>query len=290
MRTLLAITVLAISGCGSTANAPRPTAAPEETVFERTERPKPALCESATPRKLGRAESPALTELSGLARTKNGTFWTHNDSGDSARVFQLSKTGAFVREVALINAQAIDWEDIAIRGNTLYVADIGDNLAQRDSVAVYRFAIPTGNTAAATTLTLRYPDGAHDAEALLVDPRSGQLAIVTKDFGGASAVYVGKRGTLKQVATLNLGLGQAITAGDVSADGRTVALRSYDRAFVWEKSRKEPFAAAFKRDPCNVDADLLDEGQGESLALSRDGRAFYTIPEGANPVLRRYGG
>ena len=113
---------------------------------------------------------------------------------------------------------------------------------------VYRFELPEGPTAQATTLTLRYPDRPHDAEALLVDPRNGELAIVTKDFSGVAEVFTARRsGTLRKVAELNLGLGQAVTAGDVSADGRTIILRSYGRAFVWERAESESLATALKR-------------------------------------------
>ena len=53
-----------------------------------------------------------------------------------------TSAGALVREVAVGGAEAVDWEDIAMRGRTLYVGDIGDNLAQRPNVSVYRFAEP----------------------------------------------------------------------------------------------------------------------------------------------------
>jgi hypothetical protein len=33
---------------------------------------------------------------------------------------------------------------------------------------------------------------------------------------------------------------------------------------------------------------LAGAGQGEALALTADGRAFLTVPEGGNPVIRRY--
>ncbi|MDA0184988.1 hypothetical protein OJ997_32085 [Solirubrobacter phytolaccae] len=280
-----------VAGCGGSSSGPAASTTPAATAA-RTPAP-PALCDGELPvRKLGRAQNPAVTELSGLARTRQGTFWTHNDSGDSARVFELGKTGALVREVQVTGAEAVDWEDIAIRGRTLYAGDIGDNLGQRKEIVVYEFAIPEGGTAVATRIALTYPDRPHDAEALLVDPRTGQLAIVTKNLGGVADVYTAtKSGPLKKAATVELGIGQAITSGDVSADGRTVVLRSYDSAFVWRKTRKESLATAFKRDrECTVGADLLDEGQGESIALSRNGRAFYTLPEGANPTLRRYGG
>jgi hypothetical protein len=290
-RTLPLLLGLLVVACGGAAKPEAPPPVTATATAARTPEPV-ALCRRGlSVHELGRAEAPGLTEASGLARTRTGTFWTHNDSGDGPRVFELGPDGTFLREVTLTNAQAVDWEDIAIRGRTLYAADIGDNTGQRPEIAVYRFAIPQASTTTATKITLRYPDRPHDAEALLVDPRSGELAIVTKNFGGAASVYAGRGGTLELAATVDLGLGQAVTAGDVSADGRTIVLRSYDTAFVWRKTRDESIATALKRDPeCAVDAQLLDEGQGESLALSRDGDAFYTLPEGANPTLRRYGG
>ena len=224
-------------------------------------------------------------------RSRSGTFWTHNDSGDVPRVFALARDGRLLREVAITGAESIDWEDIAIRGRTLYVGDIGDNAAQRPEVVVYRFSEPPAGVAsvAAERIPLRYPDGAHDAEALLVDPRGGSLAIVTKDYGGTAGMYTGRSGTLRRAGTLRLGIGQPITAGDVSADGRVIALRSYDRAFVWTRRDGESLARALRRKPCVAKVDLLAEGQGETLALSRNGRAFYTVPEGPQPALRRYG-
>ncbi len=58
------------------------------------------------------------------------------------RVFALDRRGRFQREVTVAGAEAVDWEDIAARGRTLYVGDIGDNLAARPDVTVYRFAEP----------------------------------------------------------------------------------------------------------------------------------------------------
>jgi hypothetical protein len=85
-----------------------------------------------------------------------------------------------------------------------------------------------------------------------------------------------------------LGAGEAVTAGDVSADGRTIALRTYDHAFAWRRRAGETIVATLRRRPCGADADLAREGQGEALALTADGRAFLTVPEGRRPALRRY--
>jgi hypothetical protein len=289
LNSALAALVL---GCGGGSSPPRPDA---PTPAARTATPRatpapPALCTELKVRRAGTVTAPAATELSGLALSRSGTLWTHNDSGDSPRVFALDRRGRFQREVTVAGAEAIDWEDIAARGRTLYVGDIGDNLAARPNVTVYRFAEPPPGTTSVTAqrIDLRYADGAHDAETVLVDPRSGAIVIVTKDIGGQAGVYVASKGRLRKRATLELGVGQPLTAGDVSGDGRTIVLRSYDRAFVFARRAGESIMSALKRRPCTAGADLLDEGQGESLALARDGRAFYTLPEGPRPVLRRY--
>ena len=85
-----------------------------------------------------------------------------------------------------------------------------------------------------------------------------------------------------------LGAGEQVTAGDVSADGRTIVLRTYTSAYVWKRRPGERVATALRRKPCTAGAPLFGEGQGEALALAADGRAFYTVPEGPSPPIRRY--
>jgi hypothetical protein len=285
---LLALAGLACGGSDSPPPPdPRPSASASATA---TPEPRPALCEPLRARVVGHVDPAAGGELSGLVLSRSGLLWTHNDSGGAPQVFGLSRTGQLRATVTLAGATNVDWEDIAIRGRTLYVADIGDNLAARADIAIYRFAEPAPGTSTvpADRIVLRYPHGPRDAEALLIDPRSGTVVIVTKDIGGRSDVYVAGRNGLRRAARLQLGIGQAITAGDVSGDGRTIVLRSYDRAFVWAKRRTESIATALRRAPCAADADLIEEGQGEALALTRNGRAFYTVPEGVGAPLRRY--
>ncbi len=182
----------------------------------------------------------------------------------------------------------------------LLVGDIGDNLAQRPSVVVYRVPEPRATvragatTAVAARYELRYPDGPRDAEALLFDRATRAIVIVTKSLGGEARVYSARRPSSRQVTTLRhagtirLGPTEAVTAGDVSGDGRTIALRTYAHAYVWQRRRGETVTAALRRAACRADADLGGEGQAEALALSRDGRAFVTVPEGPRPALRRY--
>ena len=240
-----------------------------------------------------------------LSRTQRGVGWTHNDSGDSPRLFAVTTGGRLLAELSVSGADSVDWEDIAAARGRLLAADIGDNLAQRPSVSVYRVDEPrvTGSTATAmltapaTRIELRYPDGPRDAETLLRDPVSGALVIVEKSYGPRAGVYVAARPrpaaggaplTMRRSGRLRLGVGEPVTAGDVSADGRTIALRSYDRVFVWRRGAGESVAAALRRRPCSAGANLLAEGQGEALALNAGGTSFYTVPEGPRPAIRRY--
>ena len=152
-------------------------------------------------------------------------LWAHNDSGDTARIFAIDLTGALRATVDVDVAKAIDWEDIAADGTTLYVADIGDNQRARTEIFVYRVTEPalTATSADAEKITLRYPDGAHDAEALMVDPVGKQLVVVTKEAAGTSHVYttpLAAPGPLQEQTTLSLGIGQLVTAGDIERDGR----------------------------------------------------------------------
>lgn len=301
LLVVAAVSLLAL-GCGGEGSSdPAPG---DRGAVSRSDGSRP-LCARLQARVAGRVRSAAATELSGLvlSRSQRRVLWAHNDSGDRTRIFALAPNGRLRAQVTVTGAAHVDWEDIATGpmrgpGDALYIGDIGDNPATRPEVVVYRVReprLPAGAlSAAADRMALRYPDGAHDAEALLVDPSSGALVVVTKDSGGIAGVYVAGRASpssttvMRRAGRVSLGTGEPITAGDLSADGRTVVLRTYDRAFVWSRRPGQPLASALRRRPCAARADLLAEGQGEALALTRDGRAFYTVPEGRRPPLRRY--
>jgi hypothetical protein len=305
-----AVAALAIAGCDGgdpPAALSAATATATGAAAARAAAP-PALCRSRLRARItGHVDAPAATELSGLvlSRTQPGVLWTENDSGNPNHVYAVGADGALRSDVTVTGALNFDWEDIALGrlpggGAALLVADIGDNLAQRKDVSVYRVPearvadAPAIATVPATRLDLRYPDGPRDAEALLVDPTSGAFVVVEKSYLGRAGVYVadhpaaGTPVTMRRRAKLSLGVAEAVTGGDVSADGRTIALRTYDGVFVWQRRAGETVARALRRRPCRARTSLPGEGQGEALALTRGGGAFYTVPEGERPAIRRY--
>ena len=83
----------------------------------------------------------------------------------------------------------------------------------------------------AASYRLRFEDGPHDAETLLVDPRTSQVFIITKSFT-AGALYAapnplktGDVNVLRKVA--DVGAPAFATGGDIAPDGKSVAVRNY---------------------------------------------------------------
>ena len=284
---LLCVVALAAAGCGGKQTPPTGTVGPRPAA-----RP-PALCRALHARVTGRVRDEAANELSGLVHSpsQSGLLWSHDDSGSAPVLFGLRADGRVVAHPTVTGAQAVDWEDIAAApGPLLYIGDIGDNNRSRPSVDIYRVREPplgADATAPARRLRLRYPDGPHDAEALLVDPLRGDVIVVTKAPDGATA-YRAAGTTLRRLGAVRDA--RFVTGGSVSADGRVVALRGYASVWIWIRQGREPLARTLERTPCSPSVSLLPEGQGEAIALDRHGRSFATVAEGSPAVLRRYGG
>jgi hypothetical protein len=82
-----------------------------------------------------------LGEISGIVRIGD-RYFGHNDSGAKPIVYEINiKTGKVLREVFILNAINIDWEDIAVDSNYIYVGDIGGNNHNRESIVIYKVKI-----------------------------------------------------------------------------------------------------------------------------------------------------
>lgn len=243
-----------------------------------------------------------ITESSGLAASHHhdDVLFTHNDSGGRAELFAIGADGRTVGTLRLRGLVARDWEDIA-RGpdGTVWVGDIGDNRRVREEVTLHVVREPAqlrDATLVPTTRRLRYPDGAQDAEALLVHPRTGEAWLVTREVTGSARVYAvpasgpgGAVAELRRVADLRLPIPAAlggVTGGDISPDGRRVVLRTYSAAYEW--SLDGDLASALTGQPQVIA--LPEQQQGESVAYTRSGDALLVGTEGERAqvhVLRR---
>ncbi|NOU32570.1 MAG: hypothetical protein HOO96_32095 [Polyangiaceae bacterium] len=249
-----------------------------------------------------------LLEASGLAASRafDGVLYSHNDSGDTARVFALGLDGSLRSVLTVAGAAAVDWEDLAIGSfngkPTLYIGDIGDNARARKDIVVYRAPEPDdlppqGILTGATAFHLVYPDGrARDAEALMWDDREGVVVIVTKDFGGHSEVFTARLTgespeALQRIGELGFGQpplegGNLVTDGDLRRDGSAIVLRTYGSAYLWRRAAGQSLASAFAGAPCPLRT--VNEKQGEAIAFTADGRGYFTTSEGAAAPLTRF--
>ncbi len=245
--------------------------------------------------------SPRITELSGLvaSRLQPGLFLAHNDSGDLPTLFTLGLDGALVAEHEVEGATAFDWEDIAAgpceAGSCVFIGDIGDNEKKRAEIVVYRVdeAALVGGTGKVKAEALRavYPDGPHDAEALLADPASGDLLVFTKQQSGPTQVFrwpgnaaAGSLTTLEQVASIQLPFGVSlVTAGDAHPCAPRFLLRTYLNVFEFRAPPGGSLLDALKATPVTLPAAF--ELQGEAVAYLHQGDGFVTIAEGATPAV-----
>ncbi len=250
------------------------------------------------PVSVGVVASPEITEASGLAasRVHEGVLWTHNDKGDSARLFALGLDASHQGELTVLGPEPVDWEDLASGpapdgGGWLFVGDIGDNKGERESIAVWRVAEPAAltdplSTDAVSVATLRYPDGAKDAETLLLDPLTDRLYVVTKSRGSAVVYDAGPfspGGDTVLVRSLSLEVpnNDKVTGGDVSVDGSQILLRTDEQVLAWSRDGGETVPDALGRPPCLLPAPA--EEDGEAVAALDSG--YASLPEGDRPTL-----
>jgi hypothetical protein len=227
---------------------------------------------------------PTLVESSGLAvsAAHPGVLWTHNDGGSVARVLAVDRHGSTVATVTLAGIDPYDPEALAPGTDgqgrpALYLGDLGDNRQRRPDVSVFRFSEPTRLTDAtvpARWYRFTYPDGPHDAEALLVDA-AGRIMVATKEISGA-ALYQAPRTLVTEAHGTNsltrlAGAPALVTDGAYLPDGRFV-LRTYTSVYVYDRPGHEVARAPLPSQP-----------QGESVAA--DGDRLLIGSEGARSTV-----
>ncbi|MGW3571436.1 hypothetical protein ACWDSL_47445 [Streptomyces sp. NPDC000941] len=229
-------------------------------------------------------EDSRITESSGLAasRAHPGVYWTHNDSDDGPYIYAVdSKTG---RTVATVTMRGVgsprDVEAISIGPDgDIYVGDIGDNLDGTWShVWIYRFPEPKtlkNTTVRAVQYTVKYADGPRNAEALMIDPKTGRAYIASKSQKDGG-LYAGPK-TLSPSGT-NIfrrvdDIGMEVTDGAFAPDASRLVLRGYFNAaeFRWRGGKLEDL----KEEP-----DLPLQRQGESVTFTTDGGTLMYGTEG----------
>lgn len=241
----------------------------------------PSADEPPPPKKLFTIKDDRITESSGLAKSVKfpGIWWTTNDSNDSARIFGVDKNGE-VRAVLTFEAEVRDVEALAIsKDGRIYVGDIGDNEGVRDQIHVYSMAEPEkleNQQVRFRQYDFEYPDGAHNAETLMIHPRNDRLYVVTKEQkkGGlyAAPEVASREGVnkLKRVGDMPA----LATDGTFMPDALRIVVRTYLSMTAMTWSSPKPYATV-----------QLPIAQGESLAIGPTDNTVVAGSEGSNSAV-----
>lgn len=211
------------------------------------------------PTKVGLLNSKVINESSGMARSKNFDVIYHtNDSGTPPIFFTTKPDGSGEKVIKVDDYTPIDPEEIGLgpcptnpTATCIVVADIGDNLERRKSIALFFIEerAEYGDSVKPNFIArFKYPKSAHNAEAMAVLP-NGDVVIVTKEMSklGQTApaelfratrgdyvkakgqpVILTKFGEIDIVGlTKQLGYGALVTAMSVTSDAKRFALLTY---------------------------------------------------------------
>jgi len=285
MRSVLSLVAVVLGLVGINLGAVAASAAPT---------PAPAKPVAAKPgKKLCVINNKLLDELSGMVATKTGYVVINDgsedsDAGDREQIFFLDKKCKVDDEVSYSGGGPRDTEDLALSpdGTTLWIADIGDNSTnkkRRESVALW--SMPVDGSKKPVIHRLTYPDGPHDAEALLVDPSTGRLLVATKALGGAGLYRAPPQLVTEDAGTNRLervaDVPPLVTDGAFLPDGRFV-LRSYTTAYVYDRPGHQVASAPLPRQPQgeSVAAAGGPSGSPGSLLVGSEGKesAVYRVP------------
>jgi hypothetical protein len=236
-----------------------------------------------------------VIESSGITASqwRDDVLWTHNDSGDTPRLFAIDTAGRDLGTIAVEPAEAIDWEDICsatIDGKPcLVVADTGDNQRKRDHATLYIAEEPdlaTDRIARVIhALPFTYEDGPQNCEGLAVSPDKQVFYLASRGKKDERKLYeLSFTGT---VARLVMSLNQPhVTAMDISRDGRyAVLLTQENTALEYRRDTDESWPQAFSRAPRTLP--LPEAVQAEAICYSPDGDALYVTSEGSPCPLWR---
>jgi hypothetical protein len=237
-----------------------------------------------------------VDEGSGLAPSRNmaGYLWTNQDSGAPNSLYLISKDAKTIKEYNIPGTVNSDWEEIASGPgpnegvNYLYIGDIGNNNAPiAPNSVIYR--VPeiadinaSFNQSTVDKITFTYADGPKNSEALIVDPATKDIFIISKDTDNTgiyrlafpqstSEVNVAERvGTIPGVSTA--------TGATISANGSEILVRTYLAVHYWKRIEGESVGQVLKQ-PSAKQLRIELEPQGEGVCFEVGGNGFYTISE-----------
>lgn len=232
-----------------------------------------------------KAVQPLISEASGIADSKRnkGYLWVQEDSGNPAQLILLGHDGNVKKTIQIAGARNIDWEDMVLAGNDIYLGDIGDNFRINTSGTIYKFpepAITDDTVNNVETIRFYYPDGSHDAEAFLVDPVSKDIFIITKKEMPSKIYkisYPYKLTDLNKATAVGTLTYNWVVSAALSPDSKTILVKTYAGIMSYQRIGKESMDKALQHTPKKQPYTM--EPQGEAVCFAVDGSGYFTLSE-----------
>ena len=241
-------------------------------------------------RAVGRYTHPPIRESSGIVKSQqfDDVYWTLNDSGNPATLYATKRNGALIGEVAVKGAGNIDWEALGIDDkNQLWIGEIGNNSRLRIDLKVVVVQEPNPFTEAevevAASYPYRYPAENVDAEGLFI--ADGVPYIVSKERERAVLYrFPGLRADKQQVLERigEFAGARWVTGSGLSADGRRLAVCTYDRLWVYHRNPATSLAQLIRSDSWELPHNFSGEAvcfEGYDLVLTNEARDIYALPQ-----------
>jgi hypothetical protein len=229
---------------------------------------------------IGKVDHQPIAEMSGLVRSRRypDAFWSHNDSGDAARLFAINRSGDVIIPphqrtayhgakvepdrlpwpgLQVLLAAHLDWEDIAIDDEMIYIADMGNNYNDRRDLGVYVLYEPNPlhNRSARILkfIPVHYPEQTryparqwhYDCEAVFAD--GGKLYFITKHRAPGQAAIPEVGANLYRLDSFETDFANPltrvesnemltmVTGADLSANGQHLAVLTYTGIWVFDR-------------------------------------------------------
>jgi hypothetical protein len=224
-----------------------------------------------------------LDEPSGLLVSKKypNILWSHNDSGDKARLYALdSKTLKLVKKIKIKKADNIDWEDITYHKGNIVIGDFGNNKNKRKDLTLYTIKEPNPYTdkkaKVIKTQTFIFSDQKtsrlkrknFDCEAMF--SFNDELYLLTKHRADNNTTLYHLKGSCAE-KIVSFPLDRRVTGAD--SDGKQIVILTYGSLYLFEPKKIDSnfFKDGFRS------KELEHVGQVEGVAL--DGKALHVISE-----------
>jgi len=249
-----------------------------------------------------------LNESSG-AIFFNDKLITHNDSGGENKLYELDTiSGLVTREITILNATNVDWEDITQDDSSIYIGDIGNNISgNRTDLKIYKIDKSdylSSEIVNSQVISFSYSDQTDftaksanttewDAEALVSFDETNLMLFTKNWVNGVTKAYLvpktpGSYSLTPLATTLNSG--GLISGGTYNSFTAKLFLVGYTnilQPFVWEC---KDFSGNDIFSGTNTKASIASTfsfEQAEAIAFVNERRYFITS-ESFNQIVSDY--